>query len=281
MKVETLGLPSLDNGEIADLWNRHHDLNMKIISYRKDDKDLGYYSKKRQEGSFNSTEQKEPLHFKYEDFKKIRQDIFDYSNKLTLRCANAKASASVFWQMKSKFEELLKNVRDLLGRPINVEVLESVKDLHEKIRKSLGSAIRESRNLRNICREQDVHNLLKLIKQLQIREQRLGDRVKEKAAELTTLALKQEIAQRCGPMMEEMKRVLCTLCEDGDKEWALKCGHMYCTKCISSLESNRATEGIPWVDEITGEVLVTYYVSLPKECAFCKGSLEDKIKLYF
>lgn len=109
--------------------------------------------------------------------------------------------------MKSNFEELLKNVRDLLGRPINVKVLESVKDLHEKIRKSLGSAIRESRNLRNICREQDVHNLLKLIKQLQIREQRLGDRVKEKAAELTTLALKQEIAQRCGPMMEEMKRV--------------------------------------------------------------------------
>lgn len=46
MKVETLGLLSLDNGEIADLWNRHHDPNMKIISYRKDDKDLGYYSKK-------------------------------------------------------------------------------------------------------------------------------------------------------------------------------------------------------------------------------------------
>ncbi|XP_035701770.1 E3 ubiquitin-protein ligase BRE1-like [Folsomia candida] len=281
VKVETLGLPSLSIAEIADLWHKHHDLNMEIILYRKNDQDLGYYCKRRQEGSFNSSEEKETLRYKYEDFQKIRQDVFDYSNKLTLRCANAKASASVFWQKNSMYDELMKNVRVLLGRPINIQVLESVKDLHEKIRKSLGVAIRESRNLQNICREEDVHILLKLIKRLQIQEQRLGDRVKEKAAELTSVALKEEIAQRCRPIMEEIKKVLCTLCEDGDKEWALKCGHMYCTECISSLESSRTTEGIPWVDESTGEFQVFNYVSLPKECAFCKGSLEGKIKLFF
>lgn len=74
---------------------------------------------------------------------------------------------------------------------------------------------------------------------------------------------------------------MCILCQDSEKQWALRCGHMYCTSCINHLQQDRTTEGIPWVDEETGEERVLQHVPLPKECAFCKGTLSGKIKLFF
>lgn len=40
----------------------------------------------------------------------------------------------------------MQNIRVILGRPINIKDLESVKDLYAKARKSLDQAVRESRN---------------------------------------------------------------------------------------------------------------------------------------
>lgn len=74
--------------------------------------------------------------------------------------------------------------------------------------------------------------------------------------------------------------MVCNLCDDNEKEWALKCGHMFCTKCIENLESDRTTPCIPHIDSF-GREHYFYDYPIPKECAYCKGTLEGKIKLFF
>ena len=101
-------------------------------------------------------------------FSDLRQRVYNLSNKLTIWCVNAASSSFVFWTMQRRVNDWISDFRKNLERSNLAETI-LLKSEFDKQNRHLGTMFRESKNLRNICNENAVEEMFKLLKRMDVK----------------------------------------------------------------------------------------------------------------
>jgi hypothetical protein len=139
------------------------------------------------------------LEWKFWFFKRVREECYQESNKLTLWNVNALSSAHTFWYMESKAKDKISTVNQFLGRPTITE-LHIARSKVLELEKHFGTMTREAKVLKNICNADAVVTVDKLLRNYHIKL----NTVKRKMNNLEATLKDKELAEEKQKVRDEI-----------------------------------------------------------------------------